>query len=179
MRFALLRLCTMAMATTRQAARGTTKPAAMRRGKSAAADNNNAERHPKRMSSSAAKIKSTAKTKNLQVALPPSYYGGEEEQACTDLPGVDWMQDALIEVGTERMGLYVSHTTVLGRKRYPGNRHWHFKRRPSEPGCLDVTYWPQGPALWVSVRNCEPAWVGEAGIRLVEELESYLEENKY
>ena len=72
------------------------------------------------------------------------------------------------------MGLYVSHITVLGRVRYPGNRHWHLKRTPDTPGCLDLTYWPQGELFWISIRNYEPRWVHDAGQRIKPALEAAL-----
>ena len=64
------------------------------------------------------------------------------------------------------MGLRISHVTVLGRKRYPGNRHWHLTEDPPTRGCLDITYWPEGPLMWVSIRHSEPTWVQRAGREL-------------
>mgnify|MGYP001821041012 FL=1 len=79
-----------------------------------------------------------------------------------DVITLDQMEVVLNEVAAG-MDLYVSHITVLGRVRYPGNRHWHLKNRHEKVGCLDLTYWPQGALLWVSIRNYEPAWVHGAG----------------
>ncbi|MCP4444313.1 MAG: hypothetical protein GY811_03080 [Myxococcales bacterium] len=70
------------------------------------------------------------------------------------------MEAALFEV-VETLDLYISRTTTLGTKNYPGNAHWHFKRTADEAGCLDATYWPEGHVFWVSMRNYEPAWVHE------------------
>jgi hypothetical protein len=120
-----------------------------------------------------AKIKSTSKTRNLQIPVPASSSADKGNTAPLD---VDQMESALTEVGM-KMGLYISHITKLGSKRYPGNRHWHLKRDPKENGCLDITYWPQGLALWVSIRNYEPAWVHDAGEQIVPELEEYLKNN--
>jgi hypothetical protein len=107
-------------------------------------------------------VTSTPKTTNLDIGV-----SGELS--------VDEMQTALTEVASEQ-GLYLSHITTLGTKRYPGNRHWHLKRRPGEPGCLDVTYWPAGPLMWVSIRNYEPQWVHDAGQWLVPAMETRLAE---
>ncbi len=85
----------------------------------------------------------------------------------------DAMESALEEVAAAD-GMYISHITTLGRKRYPGNRHWHLKQDPSTTGCLDVTYWPDGPLLWISMRNSEPTWVHESGRRLQRALDRAL-----
>ena len=114
-----------------------------------------------------AKVKDTAKTKNLQVNLLAN-------GSCRVL-SVEDMEDRLTEIGTT-MGMYVSHITRLGRKRYPGNRHWHFKRCPKEHGCLDVTFWPGGPLLWISVRKSEPEWVHTHGLELQQRMEHELAE---
>lgn len=113
-------------------------------------------------------IKSTATTTNLEVILPQS-------QEAT--MSVDIMQERLVDAGN-RLGLYVSHVTTLGRKKYPGNRHWHLKRMPHERGCLDVTYWPRDVSshgefsiMWISMRHREPEWVHEFGRKLKVELE--------
>lgn len=95
------------------------------------------------------KVKDTKKTKNVEVAV-------------TGALSLDEMESVLDEVAVA-MGLQFSHITTLGAKRYPGNRHWHLKQDPRTKGCLDVTYWPRGPLLWISVRNYEPTWVHEAG----------------
>lgn len=78
---------------------------------------------------------------------------------------LDEMESLLRDAAAE-LGMYCSHITVLGTRRYPGNRHWHFERDPGETGCLDVTYWPTGPSMWISMRTIEPAWVHEAGREL-------------
>ena len=106
------------------------------------------------------RVKDTDKTKNLDVAV-------------TGELSVDEMEAVLDEVASAH-GLRLSHVTTLGRKRYPGNRHWHFTRDPPTGGCLDVTYWPAGPLMWISMRNIEPAWVHEAGRQLGPALEARL-----
>lgn len=83
---------------------------------------------------------------------------------------VDEMEVLLGSVASD-LGLHFSHITKLGAKRYPGNRHWHLKQDPQAKGCLDVTYWPDGPLLWITVRRSEPAWVHEAGRALGPALE--------
>ena len=106
------------------------------------------------------RVADTDKTKNIEVAL------------AGDL-SLDDMESELAKVASE-LGLHVSHVTTLGRKRYPGNRHWHLKRNEGGTGCLDVTYWPTGSLMWISVRNYEPAWVHDAGRRLGPALEATL-----
>lgn len=77
----------------------------------------------------------------------------------------DEMETVLREVATAK-GLVISHVTTLGTKRFPGNRHWHLKQDLREKGCLDVTYWPDGPFMWVTIRHSEPAWVNDVGREL-------------
>ena len=104
-----------------------------------------------------AKVASTETTTNLEVAV------------AGDL-SLDDMESVLLEVVTN-LGMYFSRITILGTRRYPGNRHWHLKQDPRRTGCLDVTYWPSGPLMWISMRHYEPEWVHEAGRRLGSELE--------
>ena len=82
-------------------------------------------------------VKDTSKTRNLEIDV-----NGELS--------LDEMEAAIVEVGAAH-GLFVSHVTTLGGKRYPGNRHWHLNQDPTTTGCLDVTYWPAGPAMWISI----------------------------
>ena len=105
-------------------------------------------------------VRNTATTQNIEVAV-------------TGDLSLDEMEAALAAVASAD-GLYLSHITTLGRKRYPGNRHWHLKQDPNTTGCLDVTYWPSGPLMWISIRNSEPTWVHRAGKRLRPALESHL-----
>ncbi len=107
-----------------------------------------------------ATITDTASTKNREILV-------------LELRSLDDMETALVEVAADH-GMYISHVTTLGRRRYPGNRHWHLKRDPGESGCLDVTYWPDGPLMWISIRNSEPAWVHDAGQHLGPALERHL-----
>lgn len=106
-------------------------------------------------------VKSTDKTTNLEVKV-------------TGELSLDEMEDVLRDAASAQ-GMYISHVTKLGAKRYPGNRHWHLKQDPATTGCLDVTYWPAGPLMWISMRNYEPAWVHDAGRRLAPALSSYVE----
>lgn len=106
-------------------------------------------------------VADTEKTKNLNIPV------------AGDL-SVDQMEAVLAELA-EDLGLYLSHTTTLGAKRYPGNRHWHLKQKPKSPGCLDITYWPAGPLMWISMRNYEPAWVHQAGQELGVALSRHLQ----
>ncbi|MFW2380159.1 MAG: hypothetical protein ACN4GZ_00260 [Acidimicrobiales bacterium] len=107
-----------------------------------------------------AKIASTDKTTNLDVPV-------------TGELSLDEMETVLLDAATE-LGMHFSRVTVLGTKQYPGNRHWHLKQDPRAVGCLDVTYWPAGPLMWISMRNYEPEWVHDVGHRLGAELERRL-----
>ncbi len=102
------------------------------------------------------KVPSTEKTANLDIAVT-----GEQS--------LDEMESVLLDAATD-LGMYFSRITTLGAKRYPGNRHWHLKQDPRTRGCLDVTYWPAGSLMWISMRNYEPEWVHESGRRLGAEL---------
>lgn len=104
-----------------------------------------------------AEIASTAKTTNLDIPV-------------TGELSLDEMESVLLETATD-LGMYFSRITVLGTRQYPGNRHWHLKQDPRTTGCLDVTYWPSGPSMWISMRNHEPDWVHESGRRLGSALE--------
>jgi len=106
------------------------------------------------------KVASTKTATNLEVAV-------------TGELSLEQMESVVLEAATD-LGMYFSRITVLGTKRYPGNRHWHLKRDAREKGCLDITYWPKGPLLWVSMRHYEPAWVHELGRRLAGELDRLL-----
>lgn len=86
---------------------------------------------------------------------------------------LDEMHAALETVAAD-LGMQFSHITRLGTKRYPGNRHWHLKQDLKTRGCLDVTYWPAGPLMWITIRKSEPPWVHEAGRALQPALRKYL-----
>jgi len=101
-------------------------------------------KHSKRTS-----IKDTDKSRNILVEVSGDMTTDEMEEVLTD-------------VGTD-LGLIISHVTTLGAKKYPGNRHWHFKENLKSKGCLDATYWPDGPLFWITIRNYEPDWVQKAG----------------
>ncbi len=107
-----------------------------------------------------AKVASTDKTTNLEVPV-----SGELS--------LDEMESILLETATD-LGMYFSRITVLGTRQYPGNRHWHLKQDPRTKGCLDVTYWPAGSSMWISMRNYEPEWVHESGYRLRDQLQRRL-----
>lgn len=94
-------------------------------------------------------IKDTDKSRNIQVAVSGKM-------------SLDAMEAVLVDVSRE-LGLKLTHTTTLGRKKYPNNRHWHFKEDLRANGCLDVTYWPEGALLWITIRNYEPEWVHRSG----------------
>jgi hypothetical protein len=67
-------------------------------------------------------------------------------------------------------GLAVTHRGTLAR--YPGSRHWHLKRG-RERGTLEVTLWPEGRRLWLSVQDGRRGdWIEGAMADLVERLAS-------
>lgn len=105
-------------------------------------------------------ITDTDKSRNIPVAVT----GGLS---------LDEMEEILTEVGRE-LGLTMSHITRLSRKKYPNNRHWHFKEDLKARGCLDVTYWPDGPLFWITIRNYEPDWVHRKGQSLADQLHAKL-----
>ncbi len=105
-------------------------------------------------------IKDTDKSRNIQVAV-------------TGNLSLDAMEAILADVGME-LGLNLSHITTLSRKKYPNNRHWHFKEDLKAKGCLDVTYWPEGALFWITIRNYEPDWVQKSGRNLAALLEERL-----
>lgn len=105
-------------------------------------------------------VKDTDKAKNIQVEVNGKLT-------------IDEMEQLLINVSRD-LNLTVSHITTLSRKKYPGNRHWHFKEDLKSKGCLDITYWPDGCLFWITVRNYEPNWVHEAGAAMAHLIEKRL-----
>ncbi|GAB5448876.1 hypothetical protein [Gymnodinialimonas sp.] len=105
-------------------------------------------------------IKNTDKSRNIQVTV-------------TGDMSLDAMEAVLIDVG-KGLGLILTHITTLSRKKYPNNRHWHFKQDLKTKGCLDVTYWPQGALFWITIRNYEPEWVHKAGEEMAARMEERL-----
>jgi len=95
------------------------------------------------------KIEDTDKAKNLQVAVNHPI-------------ALQMMEQLLLQVSSG-LSLKLTHTTTLSKKKYPGNRHWHFKEDKMTKGCLDVTYWPDGALFWITMRNYEPSWVHRVG----------------
>ena len=106
------------------------------------------------------KITDTEKAKNLQVDV----------DGAMDL---DEMEDLLLGIASD-LSLVLSHTTTLSKKKYPGNRHWHFKEDVKTKGGLDVTYWPDGSLLWITIRHYEPEWVHVTGCEIRELLKRKL-----
>lgn len=105
-------------------------------------------------------IKDTDKARNLQVTVDGAL-------------SLDEMEQHLLTVANA-LALTLTHVTTLSRKKYPGNRHWHFKQDPRAKGCLDVTYWPDGPLFWITARNYEPAWVHDMAGRMSTLMQQHL-----
>lgn len=105
-------------------------------------------------------ISDTDKSRNIQMAV------------ASDL-GLDAMEEVLVDVGAS-LGLTMSHVTTLSQRKYPNNRHWHFKEDLKGKGCLDVTYWPDGALLWITIRHYEPEWVHRSGQKMAAIVEKRL-----
>lgn len=101
------------------------------------------------MSKPSRTITDTEKAQNLSVEVDGSLK-------------LDEMEVVLFSAAND-LGLKLSHVTTLSRKKYPGNRHWHFKQYVKSKGCLDVTYWPDGALFWITIRSYEPDWVHAKG----------------
>lgn len=68
-----------------------------------------------------------------------------------------------IEIAVARCsrGLGLLETMKSTLAKYPGSVHWHFKK-PRASGILEVTYWPSGNRLWISVQRGRRAdWLEE------------------
>jgi hypothetical protein len=77
--------------------------------------------------------------------------------------------DGVVEARAARLGLRATLKGTLAR--YPGCVHWHFKQR-RERGTLEVTWWPQGRRLWLSVQAGRTAvWIEAAAADLKTALE--------
>ena len=79
-----------------------------------------------------------------------------------------------IEKAAQELGVYISHIGSFSRIKYPNSIHWHFKEKPKERGCLDATFWEEGNAFWIVVRNYEPDWVKRKAIEMHHYLEKLL-----
>src|SRR5437870_4197182 len=56
---------------------------------------------------------------------------------------------ALVDAACDATGLTVTLRGTL--RQYPGSVHWHCKRGQVR-GTLEVTWWPAGRRLWLSVQ---------------------------
>ena len=102
----------------------------------------------------------TSKARNIALPVDPKWTVEE--------------MGALLSGCADELGLIETHVTTLSKKKYPGNRHWHYKQIELGPGCLDVTHWPGGGSVWITVRNREPQWVHDAGDQLATALSGKL-----
>ena len=88
-----------------------------------------------------------------------------------------------IEIAVERSsrGLGLLETMKSTLAKYPGSVHWHFKK-PRVSGTLEVTYWPSGNRLWISVQRGRRAdWLEESAPsmeRCLRNALGYVEESK-
>ena len=70
----------------------------------------------------------------------------------------------IIEASSFAEGLTVALRGTL--KKCPGSTHWHWKR-PGAKGTLEVTLWPQGQVVLLSVQASRDApWIREILPRL-------------
>jgi hypothetical protein len=91
----------------------------------------------------------------IEVRVPPAGNPGRAE--------------AVVVACAARLGLQQMMKGTLAR--YPGCIHWHFKRG-RERGTLEVTWWPRGRRLWLSVQAGRPGeWIDAAGADLKAALE--------
>ena len=88
----------------------------------------------------------------------------------TDLDGAEERIEACIARETLRMTLKGTLAS------YPGCVHWHLKRGGLR-GTLEVTLWPSGRRLWLSIQSGRRGeWIDEAAARLRQALENALQE---
>ncbi len=95
------------------------------------------------------------------------------EISCPSLAGAD--RDAVVDAilgAADRQGLLLTLTTT--HSSYPGSIHWHFKPERRIRGVLDLTYWPDGGRLWLSVRAQDADWIGPAAESLADSLTDVL-----
>ena len=58
--------------------------------------------------------------------------------------------------------------------KYPGCTHWHYKL-DSQPGTLELTYWPTAKRAWFSLREDRRApWMDALLPQLKEDIERWL-----
>lgn len=91
------------------------------------------------------------------------------EIACPSLTAADrdTVVAAVLDVA-ESEALLVTLTTT--HSSYPGSIHWHFKPERRIRGVLDLTYWPHGGRLWLSVRAQDADWIDPAAQSLASSL---------
>ncbi len=91
------------------------------------------------------------------------------EIPCPPLTAAD--RDAVVDVvltTAQNEGLLLTLTTT--HSSYPDSIHWHFKPERRIRGVLDLTYWPDGGRLWLSVRTQDADWIGPAADSLADSL---------
>ena len=83
---------------------------------------------------------------------------------------------AFVLKAAAEVGLSVALDTT--QKTYSGSRHWHFKRN-SQPGTLEVTWWPARQRLWVSYHENRvgDGWVRSAADELAERVSRLIAEH--
>jgi hypothetical protein len=85
-----------------------------------------------------------------------------------EVPVEDWSRPEALEEAVDaacaNLGLNATRKGSLAA--YRGSVHWHWKRG-KERGVLEVTLWPPGRRLWISVQAGRAApWTSEAADRL-------------
>jgi hypothetical protein len=84
---------------------------------------------------------------------------------------------AAVLAAAERQSLLVTLTTT--HTSYPDSIHWHFKPERRIRGVLDLTYWPDGGRLWLSVRAQDADWIGPAADALAEALAEAVRDRRF
>ena len=98
----------------------------------------------------------------------------ERREIALTCPRAPERVETAVQRAAEAVSAQVTLTGTL--KSYPGSRHWHIQAPPRR-GTVEVTFWPERNALWVSVHaNRMGEWAGEAASALAEALEQILRE---
>lgn len=100
------------------------------------------------------------------------------EIPCPAMTAAD--RDAVVAVvlaAAERQSLLVTLTTT--HTSFPDSIHWHFKPERRIRGVLDLTYWPDGGRLWLSVRSQDADWIGPAADALAASLAEAVRDRRF
>ena len=95
----------------------------------------------------------------------------EEIEVHVNQAGTEERLTSLIEGAATQFGLHIGMRGTL--RTYPGSRHWHL-RKPGERGTLEVTLWPAGKRVWLSVQAGRRAeWIAD----ILPQIKAWIEEH--